>query len=114
MRISDWRSDVCSSDLPQSHPDLRSGRTGGVRAWRIHASWHRRATGPGAVSVPACAKTMPYALCLPRSGDRKSVVKGKRVSVRVDLGGRRCIKIQIYHYINTRLELNRIYFLTSY
>src|SRR3546814_11040054 len=25
-------------------------------------------------------------------GDRKSVVEGKRVSVRVDLGGRRCIK----------------------
>src|SRR3546814_18067376 len=28
----------------------------------------------------------------PKSGDRKSVVEGKRVSVRVDLGGRRIIK----------------------
>src|SRR3546814_13448007 len=40
------------------------------------------AVKPEAVDQPAC----------PGTADRKSVVSGKRVSVRVDLGGRRIIK----------------------
>src|SRR3546814_12621028 len=35
------------------------------------------------------------------AGDRKSVVEGKSVSVRVDFGGRRIIKKQTKHIINT-------------
>src|SRR3546814_13404067 len=41
---------------------------------------------PQLVTVPGVA--MPF----PSGGDRKSVVSGKSVSVRVDLGGRRIIK----------------------
>src|SRR3546814_14385097 len=51
----------------------------------------------GPKSVP-CSEPSPTLACLPSStiaaakGARKSVVEGKGVSVRVDLGGRRCIK----------------------
>src|SRR3546814_10204465 len=44
MRISDWSSDVCSSDLPgehrQTHPDIarRSCRTSGHLAWPDRSS----------------------------------------------------------------------------
>src|SRR3546814_21197439 len=83
MRISDWSSDVCSSDLcggrqseyrEKSRPpdcqgrDFRSGLQGDARS---RAADHRRRRV---------------------QGDRKSVVQGKRVTVRVDLGGRRIIK----------------------
>src|SRR3546814_11302564 len=121
MRIRDWSSDVCSSDLPPPAPlqrlgpargrhrpaavedalragpelglgpqrHLGAGRlprgvprllTDGLRRWR-----HARLRMP-----PARLgrwKTRPH----PRS-DRKSDVEGKRVSVRVDLGGRRIHK----------------------
>src|SRR3546814_11427651 len=46
-----------------------------------------RARGGGAiVNIASTAAVRP------RPGDRQSVVKGKRVSVRVDLGGRRTMK----------------------
>src|SRR3546814_20109870 len=70
MRISDWSSDVCSSDLTPSRQERRK------------------------VSV---ASTSFFSLIRASSTmgpDRKSVVKGKSVSVRVDLGGRRIIKTQ--------------------
>src|SRR3546814_18029221 len=38
--------------------------------------------------------------------DRKSVVKGKSVSVRVDLGGRRIIKKQTYEHTHLRIQRN--------
>src|SRR3546814_16013102 len=82
MRISDWSSDVCSSDLlsvpaatvlagtadrrPPVEPQLA------VRD-RLDAA-AAAAAGPG------------------RTGDRKSVVWGTSVSVRVDLGGRLVVK----------------------
>src|SRR3546814_14369566 len=67
MRISDWSSDVCSSDLG---PCPRISSTCG-------AAWPRFA-----------ASDRPPR----RWSDRKSVVEGMSVSVRVDLGGRRIIK----------------------
>src|SRR3546814_18986305 len=85
MLISDWSSDVCSSDLPTGKPSIfqwgpRSPRSfwGGrpkpcPRRKRVDAVLSRRR---------------------PPTGDRKSVVEGKRVSVRVELGGRRTIKKQ--------------------
>src|SRR3546814_12728240 len=81
MRISDWSSDVCSSDLCMP-------RRMGTR---------RRSTT--ILRMPRLPIT-PRKLCRvclnsAISGDRKSVVKGKSVSVRVDLGGRRIIKKQI-------------------
>src|SRR3546814_17160163 len=124
MRISDWSSDVCSSDLEQERePLLRPGtdnieeiaraleRVGTIGAAGIariaqivveiilvpaapeHAEdvvelvaldpvlgLERR--GPGMVARELCD----------RGEDRKNVVSGKSVSVRVDLGGRRINK----------------------
>src|SRR3546814_9070372 len=83
MRISDWSSDVFSSDLPL----LR----------RQHA-------GRGAADQQLCAQQCDAAVRVGtgeqgdrgvRAGpvsDRKSVVKGKSVSVRVGRGGRRINK----------------------
>src|SRR3546814_11963495 len=95
MRISDWSSDVCSSDLSRflcedagaravsegryRHP--RDDRPGAHR--RLSARRHR--LGRGRLAVVAADPSR-----LER--DRKSVVEGKRVSVRVYLGGGRIIK----------------------
>src|SRR3546814_13535988 len=95
MRISDWSSDVCSSDLnrvrsspcggcehvqgPVGSGGAGRGEHGGFRG-RLHACrarWRPRDRAGRAQRGDA---------------DRKSVVEGKSVSVRVDLGGRRIIK----------------------
>src|SRR3546814_2362689 len=76
MRISDWSSDVCSSDLGAG----REPRPGAAAACAL-------ALGGRAVDDRACR-----ARGLAHASDRKSVVEGKSVSVRVDLGGRRIIK----------------------
>src|SRR3546814_14013700 len=79
MRSSDWSSDVCSSDL--------GGCTGphcgveGDRLRRVEIAAGGQWRGD-AGSTPAV--------------DRQRVVSGKSVSVRVDLGGRRIIKINLY------------------
>src|SRR3546814_18367614 len=76
MRISDWSSDVCSSDLPgrlAAGADRLARHRGGM------GRRHRRRV-PGLAAVPGGHR------------DRKSVVLGKSVSVRVDVGGRRIIK----------------------
>src|SRR3546814_10937129 len=72
MRISDWSSDVCSSDLGRAARPTAPGRARGRPGRRARRAGRRRPR--------ACR------------ADRKSVVKGKSVSVRVDLGGRRIIK----------------------
>src|SRR3546814_13477026 len=93
MRISDWSSDVCSSDLSVSRHEAahRSGRR--YRDDRRHLHDHARRGAPAPEAGVGVARAARY-LCRgwhdPRS-DRKSVVKGKSVSVRVDLGGRRLI-----------------------
>src|SRR3546814_17310852 len=100
MRISDWSSDVCSSDLWKETDDedahdprgldgpgaarrLRKGR--GART-RRHGHEDRdtgRNGAAGRCDHRAAGRSRS------RSGeDRKSVVSGKSVSVRVDLGGR--------------------------
>src|SRR3546814_20602414 len=76
MRISDWSSDVCSSDL-------RAGAGRPVQARRLH---RRRTVCAGRARQRAGRR---HRRCPP---DRKSVVEGKSVSVRVDLGGRRILK----------------------
>src|SRR3546814_14070385 len=113
MRISDWSSDVCSSDLDkwdhpllcyETHQDFRRCRlrfrwrssgvkaldavhgptltiegrdeSGAARSWYVRLWNYAQGSGEDAVI----------------SLDRKSVVEGKSVSVRVDLGGRRIIK----------------------
>src|SRR3546814_19218783 len=89
MRISDWSSDVCSSDLMKNTCALPSSvaRPGPTsRMLRCHS--HRSAAnGHDPVTISGDAAATVF-----RQVDRKSVVEGKSVSVRVDLGGRRIIK----------------------
>src|SRR3546814_16206908 len=120
MRISDWSSDVCSSDLPQrsderldrllvlerlddcDHPfdiDAVAGeggqlsdrnRTPGIAVDGIGAiEARRRSVVEGQLDLLTLdSEGVVFAGGL----DRKSVVEGKSVSGRVDLGGRRHIK----------------------
>src|SRR3546814_18285747 len=102
MRISDWSSDVCSPDLyrPRSYP--------GPSKCRVFASRLHRGGKPVALAQADCRLRYPMD---PLSGcddpgrdpprfaasrrwrayrrrqDRKSVVEGKSVSVRVAIGG---------------------------
>src|SRR3546814_14099699 len=95
MRISDWSSDVCSSDLkaspdhfpPQRPPPL--ALTPSCRRRRYCCSNPSqlattcRHSGDGSSQVGAGLLNLR---------DRKSVGKGKRVSVSVEFGGSRIIK----------------------
>src|SRR3546814_15789746 len=115
MRISDWSSDVCSSDLagfidygsdvepalrlnpekaifpPDDPPYNRLSPTPDLyigAALRGFVRCHECATGGQIMNDhfdPGLAHTHPRR-------ERKSVVQGKRVSVRVDHGGRRSNK----------------------
>src|SRR3546814_16916982 len=115
MRISDWSSDVCSSDLqhllhvarrdrlaglPLGSKAAKRGLFGRIDALggRLGAQCADRAIfAPKqrkwiiAVEVHRIAVRDLVDLVL-RKIDRKSVVMGKSVSVRVDFGGRRIIK----------------------
>src|SRR3546814_18665783 len=90
MRISDWSSDVCSSDLPLPRATMQSRHTRlGVARLQPAAAYRM------AIDIMPLDQVEHQ---ISRAGnrvnqrlranpDRKSVVKGKRVSVRVDLGG---------------------------
>src|SRR3546814_13502246 len=105
MRISDWSSDVCSSDLGlQGHEDRRFAQPaaqpdandtedptqqerqapGVVEDLRRGEDLRQRRGGQGAKQIAEGQASLEE--------DRKSVVSGKSVSVRVDLGGRRIFK----------------------
>src|SRR3546814_16959885 len=73
MRISDWSSDVCASDLAVMRGDGEEA----ARRMRAHLM-----NATGALERHAASL---------KAEDRKSVVSGKSVSVSVDLGGRRII-----------------------
>src|SRR3546814_20312156 len=96
MRISDWSSDVGSSDRP-----------------RFQASIVSRTRSVAGVERPLCDSRLIFwhlpvrpnrflgrAQVLGRNLDRTSVVSGKSVSVRVDLGG--CRFIHKYNIIPQR------------
>src|SRR3546814_18180645 len=90
MRISDWSSDVSSSDLSTLVKSALEQYTytspdGAVYYFqRVHADNQKMI---GAMHIRAYLMTVTRP-----DGDRKSVVSGTSVSVRVDLGGRRIIK----------------------
>src|SRR3546814_12439553 len=124
MRISDWSSDVCSSDLKlaarffQPFPETvvavtgTNGKTSNVemvrQLWRMagHPSASIGTLGvttaddqaTTGLPTPDTVTFLSNMAGLAREGithaalDRKSVVEGKSVSVRVALGGRRSIK----------------------
>src|SRR3546814_20539580 len=103
MRISDWSSDVCSSDLfARSTPDHRniihrvllSTPTSKIAGRMERRPRHQLRT-------PARYETLAQRGCeyddrdryLPQwTRDRKGVVRGNSVSVRVENGGRRASK----------------------
>src|SRR3546814_13829956 len=104
MRISDWSSDVCSSDLvARDHPDtvavlLAELQETGLAAVVSYGGW---ADDPpvrvlhdmlerGRADEPVGSSQEEG-----RTQDRTSVVEGKSGSVRVDIGGRRIIKKKI-------------------
>src|SRR3546814_12200255 len=106
MRMSDWSSDVSSSDL--SGPGGRSqqiqeyhasqGRAGQEALRHVletqPRNHRRRENGHGRSGhEPASApRDQRRQGAVHAQGDRQSVVEGKSVSVRVDLGGRRLSK----------------------
>src|SRR3546814_14430574 len=102
MRISDWSSDVCSSDLLEAMRRLVSSVS--VASWaicillylvinagranRVHACDGRRLLCDERQNARKPSAPPPGKWSLLEQGERKSVVKGKRGSVSVELGGR--------------------------
>src|SRR3546814_16440977 len=84
MRISDWSSDVCSSDL-----------------LLVHYGNHVKAPLGQMVNLLVYRHPLIAAGEIAQAdqllGDRKSGVEGKSVSVRVDPGGRRILKKKTKH-----------------
>src|SRR3546814_15578299 len=117
MRISDWSSDVCSSDLTDGEAAGTEAEeeanppqaTAPEKAPREEIQAESTAPKGRVLASPAVRKRaldlgVDLALVRPAEGgrvrhgdleDRKSVVSGKSVSVRVDLGGRRILEKQI-------------------
>src|SRR3546814_11715346 len=90
MRISDWSSDVCSSDLLlQRRVRIKAVRVEDVHVVDAHAPEALVEAGEY-VFARTAALAVGAGPHVP--ADRKRVVEGKGVSVRVDLGGRRSIK----------------------
>src|SRR3546814_18368328 len=90
MRISDWSSDVCSSDLHghgrERHEDTEAEDREGEAGQDV-GEVTPEAEEPAARTTVRCGG----------GRDRKSVVWGKSVSVRVDLVGRSVIKKKTTH-----------------
>src|SRR3546814_19029531 len=98
MRSSDWSSDVCSSDLLLALPyNYRSARDA-IRAVRPRRALpfreQRSSSDARTVSIARASFLAHSRQRFARTkygGDRKSVVEGKIVEVRVDIGGSRII-----------------------
>src|SRR3546814_15206453 len=101
MRISDWSSDVCSSDLGGF--DVFLAVLDFLMAFEAVFSSCSLRTVPRTPFINLLELSPPKALANSTASlittfggaiwlDRKRVVSGKSVSVRVDLGGRRVIK----------------------
>src|SRR3546814_17604329 len=90
MLISDWSSDVCSSDLIDPLHFTRNA------SWResinvIWTSWASTRRGETANSTGTTWPSMKAAMDTDCS-DRKNAGEGRRVEGRVALGGRRSIQ----------------------
>src|SRR3546814_19815820 len=107
MRISDWSSDVCSSDLEADVPqaDRGSGEATGAHPVDPRLLLTRTRSSCSAICSRTAAETMHPAENLGhgrggrargaftgRAQDRQSVVQGKSGSGRGDLGGCRLLK----------------------
>src|SRR3546814_18855913 len=99
MRIGDWSSDVCSSDLINSTATIIAGTIAVLMAYAGLGVWSL----VGQFMIAAAVSTTLLWLSGSwhpslRSEERRV---GKSVSVRVDLGGRRIIK-------KKQISLNRL------
>src|SRR3546814_19574611 len=98
MRISDWSSDVCSSDLQQrivsslTQPADAAIKVGRLAQWRggLHSDdkVHNLSMRLDRIErlKPGRFRGRRIHRYTGRTPDRKTVVKGQSVSVRVDLG----------------------------
>src|SRR3546814_15098327 len=109
MRISDWSSDVCSSDLlshAQRAPAPGFAQPGQVETGELPHRVHAQAAGHHRIALEVAIEEPQVRTYVHLGADlalaeraaiferraRKSVVWGKSVSARVDLGGHRTIK----------------------
>src|SRR3546814_3817875 len=100
MRISDWSSDVCSSDLATDRDGKMVTTQEALRIEEKILDLVKEGNGAAnpvlsAADAPARLQAVAEHPLNPgqlAAADRTSVVSGKSVSVRVDLGGRRIIK----------------------
>src|SRR3546814_16236375 len=111
MRISDWSSVVCSSDL-LIVIDIRGlaliSLTENAFRWNLCPRIHRvmpNGEAPHHSQTPRPGRRLSR--CRPHSPDRKSVVQGKSVSVRVAIGGRRIIIKKTSHNNKGTYSLNK-------
>src|SRR3546814_16115883 len=108
MRISDWSSDVCSSDLLDTKDFQFLYAEGDDLVFMDKDSFEQINIGKDVVGeaheflqdgmevVLELWDERPISVELPETNeDRKSVVQGKGVTVRVDSGGARIIKKKI-------------------
>src|SRR3546814_13836945 len=90
MRISDWRSDVCSSDLGST--PISIDQFGRAQEYTLrYAVVFSLDKADGTNVLPERRWSLRATTCrCPRArpADRKGAVSGKSGSVRVDLGGR--------------------------
>src|SRR3546814_19602980 len=120
MRISDWSSDVCSSDLRRPEGRLHGGAPS---ARGRHRLFRRRLHGDQRRPVlDHRARRVDRGRAVPRRepprrggrvtpspegpgpGDRQSVVQGKSVSVSVETGGRGIYKKKIREHNCTSIK----------
>src|SRR3546814_8482412 len=92
MRISDWRSDVCSSDLGTRSRSWAASSANRPPTAASTSSARKNAWPPVGRAGDQDRQRLHDGGGAAHHRDRKSVVSGKRVSLRVDLGGRRIIK----------------------
>src|SRR3546814_12631977 len=108
MRISDWSSDVCSSDLMQFQADILDVpviRPVIIETTALGAAYLAGLAVAFWSSTEEIAAQWQMERCFePHMKDRKSVVSGKSVSVRVDLGGRRIIKKKLDEYMRMTVQ----------
>src|SRR3546814_18744175 len=91
MRIGDWSSDVCSSDLDSLRVALGSVCQ--------HRASHERLAGYAIVREPLPRTRLGKYRRFLLPEDRESVVSGKRVPDGVDIGGRRIINTQLRYHV---------------
>src|SRR3546814_20596125 len=99
MRISDWSSDVCSSDLCGKDFPQGARIPDHLEPDRVHQRIDARGAEDAARGDAARRHRHHRLPAKLARRDRKSVVSGKSVLVRVALGGRRIIikkKLTIY------------------